>query len=540
MKIFINIILILLFSNLLLSQTNNQSANELQPKSEPLELPNFIIQGNLKVDVSSGAKQDPKKPKPLTTNILDSINSLDKQPTILLNSIELIPKSLKKIPVNAYIGADIGRFTTGDIYGEYQTKINGYDLSFRGDYNFGAGHIDNADFSKLSLMASSDYIAPMKFFIFGGSRTRTTIAYNNYAYKLYANPINLFKRNVNHFKAALDVDGNSGGVQFNTGLGFNGFQLKTSEVETADNNFSAYLKMKKIWDKFLIGANAIVDIHSLAGNNANYIQLGGEISLITNDISLGGQAGFQLASNLQGIDRGGLLLLGNAEYRMNKYFTIKGNIRSGLINQTFIDNYYQNPYISNFANLDFTYDILNLKGIIEFHPYQELTVSASFNLAHKDRIPTYINDDIAQIGSFVLSYQTGTIIKSVFEINWHIDNIGILVANMSATNSKLSDYSNNAIPYIPNIAIGANYIKNWSDKFGTKIGLDYVGDRYTDLDNKYTLDPYLNLKFGADYLLLDNLKLFANFENLINSDIYIWNGYKERGIFASLGARYNL
>lgn len=539
MKNLINILITLLLAQNLFAQNNQQQTNELQPKSEPLELPNFIIQGNLKVDVASGAKQDPSKPASLSNIILDSINSLDKQPSILINSFELIPLTLKQTPINAFLGFDIGRFTTGDIYGSYQTKIGGYDLAFNGDYQFGSGHIDNSDFSKFWLNASSDFIAPTKFFIFGGSRTRTIIDYKNSSYKLYSNILNPFQRNVNHFKASLDVDGNYGGVQFQTGLGFNGFQLKTDNIETADNNFNAFLRMKKRWDKFLIGANAIVDIHTLAGNSSNYMQLGGELSLIAGDLSLGAEAGLQIASTPMGDDRGGLLILGNAEYRLNKFFTMKGNIRSGLVHQTFIDNYYQNPYLSNFSQFDFAYDILNFDGIIEFHPYQELTVSALFNFSHKDRIPVYIDDDMIQLGSFLMSYQTGTIIKSEFELNWNIPEVGTILSNITAIKSSLSDFSTSFIPYYPNISISTEFIKQWDEKFGTKIGFDYVGERYIDLENNKLLDPYLNLKLGVDYFLIKNLKLFVNFDNLLNSDIYIWNSYKERGIFASIGARYN-
>ncbi|HRP01168.1 MAG TPA: TonB-dependent receptor [Candidatus Kapabacteria bacterium] len=539
MKLALKCIFILLINSLVFAQTSNKNEQELQAKSEPLELPSFIIQGNLKVDVATGVKQDPKKPNALTSNILDSINSLDKQPSILLVSDEMIPTSLKQTPINAYLGVDIGRFTTGDVYGFYQTNVGGYSLAFKGNYDFGAGHIDKAEFNKLNLGVSSDFIAPMKFFIFGGSRTRTSIEYNNYSYNLYSNLILPSHRSMNHFKATVDVEGNSGGIQFNTGLGFNGFQLKTEPVELADNNFSTYLRMKKRWDKFLIGANAIIDLHSLAGNNANFIQLGGELSFIAGDLSIGGEAAFQIASTPNDIDRGGLLINGNLEYRLNKFFTIKGNVRSGLSKQTFIENYYQNPYISNFSNYDFSYDIINFNGIIEFHPYQELSVSTLFNFAHKDRIPVFIDDSFIQLGTFNLSYQTGTIIKSVFEANWKIESTGNIVANLTAIQSSLSDYSSSSIPYYPNISIGVEYIKQWNHKFGTKIGLDYVGERYVDLINSKKLDAYLNIKLGADYKILDNMKLFVNFENLINSDIYIWNGYKERGIFASIGARYN-
>lgn len=53
--------------------------------TEPLDLPNFIIRGDLQLDVNAGFKQDPSRPMPLSSGELDSLNSLDKMPVKPLN-----------------------------------------------------------------------------------------------------------------------------------------------------------------------------------------------------------------------------------------------------------------------------------------------------------------------------------------------------------------------------------------------------------------------------------------------------------------------
>jgi len=511
---------------------------EQTTKSEPLELPNFIIQGKLQLDVATGIKQDPSKPKSLDAGLLDSVNSLDKQPSILINTNEIIPQSYKQNIANGYLGANFGRYSTGNIYGAFNSNLEGYNVDLNGDFDFGSGHLDKANFTGANLQLTSDYIAPLKFFIFGGSRTRTNIEYHNRNYWLYSNPTNPAERTANHFIANINVDGNYAGFKFNTGIGFSGLQFSANEINTADNNFKAFLKIHRYFDKLLLAGNIILDLHSIAGASANFIQFDGEISLLTADISLRGNAGLQMAGNKSNVDRGGLLLAGSIEYRMNKLFTLKGNINSGLERKTLTDNFYQNPYLSNFTDFDYSYNILNLDGIIEFHPDQELVISAKFNLNHSDRIPVYINTISSSNGSFDISYQTGTIIKSVFEGNYNLTNVDKISANLTAIQSTLSDFTSKSIPYTPEITFGSSYTRNWSEKFGTIIGFDYIGQRYVDLDNSKFIDAYTNVKLGLEYNILEKLKINANFDNLLNSDIYIWNGYKERGIFASFGVRY--
>lgn len=527
------IIFILFISINLMAQQKTNPQN-----TEPLELPNFIIQGNLQLDISTGTKQDPSKPLPLDSKLLDLVNSLDKQPPILINSSEIIPLTYKNKSYDAYLGIDFGRYSTGNIYGGYNFKLFDYSLNFTGNYNFTQGHQDYANCNKLDLKLTSDYIAPMKFYIFGGSRTRTNIEYKNYDYNLYSQNISPINRKVNHFKADLDVEGKFKGFDFNTGLGFNGLQFTSNEINTADNNVFGYFKGRTMFDDFLIGGNILLDFHRIAGESASFIQLDGDLSILTKYISISGNAGLQMASNKDGIDRGGLLLKGELEYRMNKVITIKGKVKSGLERQTFIELFYLNPYLSNFTNFDWRYDIYDISGILEYHPNMDFQANAKFNMRHSDRIPVFVNTNSFLNGAFDINYESGTVIESSIEANLNLSSNDKLLANLKATSSSLSDYSSKIIPYIPELKFSIEYHRKLFDKFGTVIGIDYIGSRYADIENNMSLDEFINLKMKFDYKIIDNFLVNLYLDNILNSNIYLWNGYKERGIFISFGVRY--
>ncbi|HRT67669.1 MAG TPA: TonB-dependent receptor, partial [Bacteroidota bacterium] len=70
------------------------------------------------------------------------------------------------------------------------------------------------------------------------------------------------------------------------------------------------------------------------------------------------------------------------------------------------------------------------------------------------------------------------------------------------------------------------------------IALIYNSKRFTNRENTIEIDPYFNLKIGIDYEIFKNLKAFAEMQNLTNSNNFVWQGYRERGIFGTIGVNW--
>jgi len=508
--------------------------SEKPTTTEPIDLPTFIIRGDLQLDVNAGIKQDPSNPIPLTVGELDSLNSLDKMPIKALNPPSLPVDVGIAVPADAFVKGQFGRYATAAIGAGGGIKINGYDLYATGNFENSTGHVKNSEYSKLDFKLTSDFIAPEKFFIFGGSRTRTEVNFISRDFMLYGSTLAL-ERDIKNFGVNVDVDGTFSELNFNAGAGFDGFGMKTDGISTADNNYFGYLSLDRLWNNFSVSANLYVDMHNLRSNSAQFIQLDGEMSLLTNKLTMTGAVGFQIASNDNDISRGGLLIFGEIEYRMNELFTIRGKARSGLKNNNFKELVYTNPYTSQYASFDYSYDIINAKGILNFHPTHKIGVNAGFNFRHVDRLPVYLNDLIFIPGAFVINYEKATIISSDFEFYWNLTESDKVIANLTATKASLSNYDGKIVPYYPELKISGNYSRKWSEKFGTKIGIDYFGERFADLENTIEISSFINLKTEFNYNVLESLLLFASLENLTNSDIVIFNGYKERGIFFNFG-----
>ena len=83
-----------------------------------------------------------------------------------------------------------------------------------------------------------------------------------------------------------------------------------------------------------------------------------------------------------------------------------------------------------------------------------------------------------------------------------------------------------------------NYYRQWFEKFGTNIALIYTSKRFTNRENTFEIDPYFNLKIAIHYQILNNLSAFAEMQNLTNSNNFLWYGYRERGIFGTIGVNW--
>ncbi len=515
-------------------QTASEPAkNAPQQTIEPVDLPTIFVKGQLLLNVNSGAKQDPEKPLRLTMEQLDSLNSLEKQQSLPIQ-IEAIPISLLKSDYKkGYLNADIGRFAVGTLNAGYGLNIEGYELFARGGIDFSDGHLNNAEYSKIYAKLSSDYIAPQKFFIFGGSRTKTELEYKNNKYKLYsvANPL---ERTVHNFDVDIDVDGNYSGVRFQTGFGFEALQLNTGDYSAANNNIMGFLKLHKLWNKFLLAGNLLLDFNYLRDNAANFIQIDGSAQWIESNISVNINGGFQLAGSSKGVDRGGLLLAGDIEYRIDKMFTLKGAIQSGLENRNWANFYNENPYISNSSEVDFAYNIVSAQAFFYFHPSDVLGLSIGGKFRISDRLPIFTNS-LRNNGSFDLIYENANISKVIIEMFWNITDKDKFITNLTSINSSLTDKNSKIVPYMPKLKLSVDYNRRILENFGTTFGIDFIGERFADLENEKTLESYINIRAKFDYNINSYFSVYSQFDNLINQEIVIFDGYRERGMFINLG-----
>lgn len=170
-------------------------------------------------------------------------------------------------------------------------------------------------------------------------------------------------------------------------------------------------------------------------------------------------------------------------------------------------------------------------GVLLYHPSVALTLSGGLTMTVlKDR-PVYLSTGN---GTFRTLYADASILEALGEARIAFDTVNALIGTLIFRSSALAD-SGSAVPYVAPVQLGAEYERRWTPEFTTTVSLKYIGQRYADLDNTVSLDGYVDLGLAATYAVSNRFSVFARLNNLAGSKIYIWEGYRERGIFGTAG-----
>lgn len=509
-------------------------AAEEKVEAKPLELPDIIVKGEEKLNVRSSVKRLPEKPKPLSQEELDSLNTLEKLQSPLLAAQPLPKIELEGLDKLGFVRGSFGAFSTADVFAGYGMMYEGYNLYGLAGFETSGGHIDNADYTKYRANIISDYIAPEKYWIFGGSKTRTTIDFKANDFKLYS------KKRYNErfdyeFTGRVDVDGNYAGFIFETGAGFETMQIETHGRNSFDNSWNGYLSIKNLSEDYSLGGKMFVDMRNINGEGVNYVEgaLFGKYSFGGVEFDL--KAGLQSASSMITDYASGLLVAGGAEFRFDKDYTLRAQVRSGLDPTNLAEFRRANPYVNDTSQLDVVYDIADVGAFLNYHPNPNLGASFGAKIRIADDFP-YFEASPSDSGLFDVRFDNAQIIQGLAEIFWTPNLNDRLSADLIFSYSNLSG-ENKGVPYIPAIKARAAYKRMWFEGFGTKIGLTYIGSRFVDIkeDEDRKLDGYISGKIGATYCFNKDLSAFLNFENLSPDDLFVWEAYKERTNFISFG-----
>lgn len=521
------------FAALALAATTafSQGAEPTPPQQPaPLELPTFIIEGVEQTNVMSGIKQMPEKPARLSLGMLDSINSLEKQPAPLIAPDTLPERSVIRTYRKGFFSGEFGRYMTPSLQAGMGMNWQGYELYATGGMEVSDGHIKNADYSKFNLLVNSDYIADDKYWIFGGSRTRTTLKIDNQNFKLYK-ASSAPERSSTDFDLSVNVDGAYEGAQFYTGAGISSLQINSDKSAAFDNRLNGYLKIQNYWDNYLIGGNLDIDFHNIRGDGISFITLDGAISYFDEKFSALGSAGFQFANNSMGERRSGLLLGATAEYRISGLFTVAGRLHSGMEKRTLDDYYQMNPYLFHSSDIDFEYDILSLRGAITYHPTRAVSITGGALAGRSDRSPYFADRDSA---TFDIKYANANRFGLFLEGTFEMGESDALTFNANFENKTITS-SSKEFPYSEPLRASLDYHRAWSENFGTYFGVYYVNARYIDDQNLREIDGFTNIRARADWKFAETMSMFVRVDNLLNSNIVIWNGYKQRDMFFAAG-----
>jgi hypothetical protein len=504
---------------------------------QPLELPDIVISGTEKIDVPAGTKQMPQKPAPLTVKELDSLNSLEKQPALLLPLGMLSFNRNTPQFSRGFLRGEFGQFISPIFDAGYGTNFGGYILNALAGFASSKGHTENADFSRLTAHLNAEYIAPEKFVFFGGSKTETTVDFNRKAYNLYAIP-SANERSLTDLSAKIGVEGNYNSFGYSAGGGWSSIALSQSGGSGAtDNALSGHFAIQNTWNEAIVGGRLLLDLHTIRGNSSNFIEAGGFAEYMFDNFTFNGVAAIQTANTSGGVTLGGIKLSGNVEYRLNHLFTMHGNLATGLENNSFREMLQYNPYLADSAFVNFPRNHIVAKASMNYHPLETFSATAGVLYKLVSNTPLFLS---TSGGTFMPMYAEVSSVEINGELAWELSHKDNLTTYGAITSAMLTENADSAssVPYIPSLKITSAWHRNWSEQFGTQITAQYMSLRYADSGKHKELSGFATVNIRGEYSLSQPLRVFLRIDNILNSTVFLWDGYKERGVFIAAGINW--
>lgn len=513
----------------LISQTTPAQPNA------PLELPDFLVTGKAVVDVAAGAKNLPSRPPTFSLQDLDSLNPTEKLPPPLAarRPLPLFKRTDAAIP--GYVAIEGGAYVTPSVLAGYSTRSGGYTLDLAGALEHSQGWIDGSGYTTAQAGLNTSYVAPEKFLFFGRGLTETDIRFRHQSYTLYGDSA-MRERSTSSLSAGLTTEAKIDSVSVLGAFSWSRLSMETStapvlpQESATDNAVSA--NVSATWLDSWLHSNVNVDarIQSLNGASYSFVEAGYGARFSAGNWSVSTSVAPQYAVATSGDDRFGLAVKASAEIAPWLNSLLRVEAFSGMRGSSYTSLARMNPYMLDSAAIDHAYDKVAIRGSILYAPGISTSLMGTLELRSTER--ELIWED-ASDGRFVPSFRSVSMLKAGIEGTFSIGPRDLIMGELILTSASTQE--SQVLTYVPLVQATVAYERAWSENLRSTITLVFLGQRWADLANTKLLDAFVDLRLNAVYTVSRAIDVQLTGENLVNSSVFLWNNYKGRGIFVSLG-----
>lgn len=521
------------------SQT--QPSPPVQPNA-PLELPDFLVTGKAVVDIAAGAKALPSRPPTFSLSELDSLNPTEKLPPPLAARRPLPLFTRKERSSPGYVDLSGGAYLTPALEAGYSLRTGGYTLDLGTHVEHSQGWVENSGYTTIQANLNSSYVAPEKFLYFGKGLTETDLQIRQQSYALYGDTLLGRERSSTAITAAVTTEAKVDNTDITGRFGWSRTGLMTSasdslaEESATDNSITA--GVSALWTQGGSGRSAIdVDLRlqSLNGKSYTFIEALYQRRWKGQAWSYAIAGGPQLGSTTTGETRLGLRVVGMGQTDLTSNSTVRIELASGLRPTSYREQLQANPYIVDSVNLDHAYDLVDARVSLAYQPsvVTSMLFTAGFRSTSRER--TW--EDATQ-GRFILSYRPVTALWAAAEGTHAVTARDVVIGDLQLTTAA-SD-SGRTQTYVPLLRATLGYERLWSSQVRSSLSVLYTSQRWADVGNTRTVDGFIDLRAAVVYAASATVDVELRGENLVDSSVFLWNGYRGRGIFVRLGILWKL
>ena len=210
--------------------------------------------------------------------------------------------------------------------------------------------------------------------------------------------------------------------------------------------------------------------------------------------------------------------------------SVSASVTSGLRVLSYSELLTQNPYVDHDLVIDAPYDVVALGGTVVVHPSIRTVVSGGLRLRLTEREPVWYSSGP---GLFAVRYLAVRRIDAHADARFVLSSTDELRIDAQFTQASVVDSA--AQPYVPALTASLNHQRQWSSAITSDLGIVYIGQRWADMNERTALSGYVDLRARVSYAITPKLDVALRAENILSSTIVLWDGYRERGFFASAG-----
>jgi hypothetical protein len=196
----------------------------------------------------------------------------------------------------------------------------------------------------------------------------------------------------------------------------------------------------------------------------------------------------------------------------------------------------ENKYLLNDVLLRPADSPLAVYGGVDCRPLDNAAISVRFEYRRVDDYQSFLETPQTHVWSAVY-FSDIRVKKTDVRASYAMSQAGTFTGFVVFTSTTHKD-SSAMLPYVPRVNAGIVYRHTFPSNLSVEVTGEYVGKRLTGASGSAANAGYGVLGAKGEYGIAGNFRLSAEIQNLLNQNYYIWDGYRERELFASVGISY--
>ncbi|MBC8146102.1 MAG: hypothetical protein H7X80_11005 [bacterium] len=426
-----------------------------------------------------------------------------------------------------YVEARLGLFPTAQLNAGYSGSSWPFDYNAKLMLDISGGYVDNPH-RRIGAALGAGYIINEGHGIFSGGHMGAELAHDNYSYRLFARADNPTRRSSN-WNVSTTGANTSAGFTYDAGARYRSLSIADDSVSSKETSLEGALALGTSWKKFAIGASTDLRLTNLDGHSISYGRIHAFGSYSNRYMTARAGLQFAAGANSDGSTSGTIAPMGELRLFPLQGLMIIGTITGGLAPNTMSGLSAINPYIALRPNVKHQRENIGYQLHVRIEPTRMFALRVSAARSHYN---DYAYFDAPTNAVFAPQYGSAIVNRITGDLSWNVDDQNIVLGSLEFNEGEIDD--RRSLPLTPRWTADLLYTHRFA---AIPISLDgsvrYIGARPA---SESQLDAVALLNIAARYAVTQRIDVSLDVRNLLHRRYELWEGYLERGIYASVGA----